>query len=476
MSELTDYEKLREKPSLFVSHILGVECFDYQKELLDGASRHRVMASGRQVGKSRICAWLALHQAITEPYKKVLITAPSLRQSSLLFDTLYSEIEQSGMSDEEWGIDRDTQTIIEFDNGSSIHCLPTGRNGNKIRGFTADMVIVDEAAFINNQIFEEILEPMLFATQGRMVLASTPYGTSGFFYQKFDEAEYDSEWERMQVASMANPLVDDEDIEKFKRGKTQVQIDREVHGKFRDAAGQFFDPDDIKACLANGPVERVDETHASLGVDIAGTGTDRSVFIGIDGSGNVFYHKSYDEMGILEAAGHIKKIDSTYDFNQIYVDRTAIGQGTVEKLANDPQIARKHEAIYFSVQKKQEIYQRLKAALEAQALTIPPDNDIRRELDAIQADELKSGNLSIDVNGDDVTRSDHADAMALAVWGLPEFGDVRTDSGASRAYIGQQNQPKRGHRDRNPRGRLDDFTTANSSSRRGTHSRNRRRR
>jgi hypothetical protein len=341
------------------------------------------------------------------------------------------------------------------------------------------MVIVDEAAFINNQIFEEILEPMLFATGGRMVLASTPYGTSGFFYQKFDEAEYDDEWERMQVASTANPLIDDDDIESFKNGKTQVQIDREVFGKFREAAGQFFDPEDLKEAFANGPVTRTDDSYASLGVDIAGTGSDRSVFIGIDGSGNVFYDKSFEEMGILEAADHVKSIDRQYNFDQIYVDRTAIGQGTVEKLAKDERIARKHEPIYFSIQKKQEIYQRLKASLEAGALTIPPNNTIQQELDAIQADETAGGNLRIDVNGDDVTRSDHADALALAVWGLPEFGDVRSERGSSKVAVGKRSRPQRGQREQNPRGNMGSVSSnrrrGNRSANRGGRSRRRRR-
>ena len=85
MSELTDYAELREKPSLFVENICGVEPFDYQKDFIDADARHRVVSSGRQVGKSRMAAWLALHHAITHAHEQVLITAPSLRQSSLLF-------------------------------------------------------------------------------------------------------------------------------------------------------------------------------------------------------------------------------------------------------------------------------------------------------------------------------------------------------------------------------------------------------
>jgi len=442
MSELTDYEKLRENPSSFCKAILGIEPFEYQKKLLDADARHAVIASGRQVGKSRMCAWLALHKAVTDPHTQVLITAPSLRQSSLLFDTLFSEIDQSALSNDEWGIDRNTQTIIEFDNGSSIHCLPTGRDGNKIRGFTADMVIVDEAAFIDDKIFGDILEPMLFATGGSMILASTPWGKSGFLYEKFEGAKSKEKWARVQASSYDNPLNDPEDLDEYKEGKTQSQIDREVLGKFVDDAGQFFPSDAIAACTPGGqPTREGDDAY--LGADIAGTGDDKTVFYGVDGMGNVFLNdEQYEDMGVLEAAEYIKTLDNLHDFDRIFVDRTAIGQGTIETLANDPVIDRKHEPIYFSVQKKQQIYQRLKAALESEALYLPPDKTLRSELESIGSDKTRSGNIKLHPRGDsDVNHDDHVDALALATWGMPEFGDTTQSRGAKRAVSGRRRQP-----------------------------------
>lgn len=41
-----------------------------------------------------------------------------------------------------------TRTKIRFANGSEIVALPCGRDGSTLRGFTADMVILDECNFI----------------------------------------------------------------------------------------------------------------------------------------------------------------------------------------------------------------------------------------------------------------------------------------------------------------------------------------
>ena len=450
MSETTNYEQLRAKPSKFVTEILGVEPFDYQKKILDADARHRCIVSGRQVGKSRMCAWQALHKAITNSYTKVLITAPSLRQSSLLFDTLQSEIDKSALSDKEWGIERDTQTIIEFDNGSAIHCLPTGRDGNKIRGFTADMVIVDESAFVNNKIFGDILEPMLFASNGEMVLASTPMGKSGYLYKKFKGAEHKDNWSRIQVESYDNPLVNEEDLEEYKEGKTDSQIRREVYGKFVDDAGQFFPSEAIANCM-KGSRPTQESNHSYLGVDIAGTGDDRTVFYGLDQDGHLFMNDEiYSDMGVLEAAEHIKVLDGMHNFDRIFIDRTAIGQGTVESLANDATIERKIEPVYFSVQKKQQIYQRLKAGLEAEFLHLPNDETLRSELESIGSDETSAGNLKF-YPRDDNGRDDLVDALALACWGLPKFGDNRQGHGAKQSVSG--NQKTRTRRGQNDRGR-----------------------
>ena len=423
-TELTDWDTIREQPSEFVTSIMGIEPFDYQQEFLDADTRHRVIVSGRQVGKSRMAAWIALHRAMTEPHSLILITAPSLRQSSLLFDTLLSEIRQSGLSDDQWGIDRDTQTIIEFDNGTAIHSVPTGRDGTNIRGYTADVIIVDEAAFVSDTIFEDILEPMTWATQGELILTSTPYGKSGYLYQQYTRAEHDDDWYRTQVSSYENPLIDTSDLERFKDGKTQTQIKREVDGEFDESGDSFFPPRIIQSCTANGSIDK-STTDCWLGIDIAGSGTDQTAFYGVDANGNVFLNnETYDDMGPLAAADYAQKLDTVHNFTEVFVDRSAIGEGTVEALSEKPQFERKVTDVYFTLQKKQQLYQRLKAALEDDFLVLPNDRELQTQLEAIEPSTTQHDSLRLQPAGN--ARDDHVDSLALACWGLPNFGSGST--------------------------------------------------
>lgn len=417
MAELTDYEYLRENPSAFVAEVIGVEAFSYQAEFMDNPSDRKCFVSGRQVGKSRTCAWLALHRAVTHPNETVLITADALRQSSELFSQIRSEMSQAGFSDDQWGVDRDTQTIVEFDNDSRILCLPTGRNGNKIRGYTADYIIVDEAAFIEDKIFEDVLEPMTFVTDGTIVLASTPWGTSGYFYRKATHPDWYSTYDPDSggISSTDNPEIDHTKIEEFKEGKTRTQIKQEVEGEFVEDGSSFFPTDLIRDQMVTSVERETDDVY--LGADIAGTGQDETVFVLVDGSGNVFSIEPHPNVGVIEAAKRINALDAHYGFEHIVIDQNGLGEGTVETLKDRIDYNRV-TGIKWSTPKKQSVYQTLKAEMEAGNVVFPHDEKLRTQMENLGFSKTRNGNLSIQPKGNG--HDDHPDALALGVWALPD--------------------------------------------------------
>jgi len=436
-----DWEALRAKPSVFIETVIGKEAFDYQKRFLDHPGKRKAFVSGRQVGKSLTAAWLALHKALTEPNATVLITAPSQRQSSLLFKTLRSEMGDSGFGDGMWGVDRDTQTILEFDNGSEIHCIPTGLDGSNVRGYSPALIIIDEAAFLDDTIITDVLVPSLFATGGDLVLTSTPWGTSGYFYRKGTQWAQDanddnySTWDSDNggISSERSPLVDESDLEEYKRGKTKTQITQEVHGDFVDDGAQFFATDAIRACTQ----DRVGFTgsRAFLGADIAAAGADDTVLMAVDELGNLFHTECYGQMGVLDAAERISVIDKQFGFEQIVVDRSGLGQGTVEQLDTYADISGRVSNLYLTVQKKQTAYQSAKAELERGNFAIPIDEhgtQLRDQLAQIGYEKTKTGNLSLHAR---TGHDDYVDAMVLANWARPDTtgGQTRGAQGGTKA-------------------------------------------
>jgi hypothetical protein len=459
IGEDVDWEMLRENPSEFIKRAIEIEPFDYQADFMDDDSERKVFVAGRQVGKSRVASWMALHYAVTHPDSLVLVTADALRQSSELFSQLQSEINESEMPDDAWGIERSTQTEIEFDHGSRIKVVPTGRNGNKIRGFTADMIIVDEAAFVEDDIFEEVIEPMTFVSDGDIVLCSTPYGASGYFYDKAVEAEDDPEspWTKVQVGSSDNPEISDEKIESFKKGKTRTQVKQEVLGEFVPTGDQFFPNPLIKQVMndatqrgiiqyGNDNTERREDDNASvyLGVDLGASGEDETVITKVDEYGNVFDINTHD-MGVVEARKHIEQLDRHYGFDKINVDRTGIGEGPVAELKKN--LGRKVEGVYLSTQRKQSVYQTLKAHMQSGDVSIINHDDARLQLEKLGYSTNRTGNLSIHAKSG--FHDDIPDSIALAVWALPDTagsGSMGAQGATEAMTIGQVEQQSDGSR------------------------------
>lgn len=427
-----DYEYLKKHPAEFVEQILDVErVFDYQREFLESSSKRKVFVAGRQVGKSRVASWMALHYAVTHPNSLVLVTADALRQSSELFAQLQAELYNSDLTDEQWGIKRSTQTEIEFTHHSRIKVVPTGRNGNKIRGFTADLIIADEAAFIEDSIFEEVIEPMTFVSDGTIALCSTPFGASGYFFQKARNARNDSSrWLKIQVSSYDNPEIDEQTIEEYKQGKTDKQIRQEVLGEFVPVGDQFFPSPLIRSCMTDA-VERGVVTYADpkndieremdrqariyAGADLGASGDDMTVISLVDEYGNIFSVEKKD-IGLVEARERVEQLDALYNFETINVDRTGLGEGPVAELRNS--LGNKVNDVYLSTQTKQSVYQTMKAQMEAGRVLFPNDEDIKTQMEKLGEDKTKTGNLSIHAKGN--FHDDIPDSMALAVYALPD--------------------------------------------------------
>lgn len=430
---MVDAQRLLDEPSHFVEHYIGIEPFDYQKEFLDADSDRKAFVSGRQVGKSRSVAWYALWRAVTYSGSEILITAKAQRQSMELFNQVKKEMRISDISSEDWGVANDTRTEIVFENGSRIVCLPVGRDGSNIRGYGTDLVIVDEAAFVNNEIFQEVLAPMLAVGDGTFILLSTPFGKKGFLYEKFN----DPNWYTKQVPTSANPLVDESFIEEQKQQLTSTQFKQEILGEFVESSDSFFTREELMNCAVETSVKKSSDI-TFLGVDLAAQGGDKSVYICIDDDGNVFNIDVKRDAPLTDAMGRIRELDSYYDFNKIIVDSTGLGEGVVDQVKED--LGRKVEGFKFTNDKKQSLYNTLKNTLQNGEISyqyIPGKSDMSENQMVAECLDLtysytSTGKVRIEhpTGGHD----DFSDALALAVWAKSRKSFARSDKESMKPF------------------------------------------
>ena len=124
---------------------------EWQQEILN-TEGNICLRSGRQVGKSTIIAVKVSEYATRNQKKLVMVISATERQAYLLFSKILGHLSDNYGKWIKKGRDRPTKSEIRLTNGTKILCLPTGLDGMGIRGYTVDLLIADEAAFIPEDV------------------------------------------------------------------------------------------------------------------------------------------------------------------------------------------------------------------------------------------------------------------------------------------------------------------------------------
>lgn len=171
---------------------------------LNEADRMILALCGRQSGKSTTAGGLGYDDFSRG--KTVILTAPSLRQSTELFRRI---LEYKNTDPFCPPIVRQTQTELEAHprHGGRIIVVPAT---DQARGMTADTIIADEACFLDDDALTAFF-PMR-RSSGRIFLLSTPNMRQGYFYETWTSAK---RVRRITARSIDIP-----------RRKAQVEFDR----------------------------------------------------------------------------------------------------------------------------------------------------------------------------------------------------------------------------------------------------------
>jgi len=320
----------------------------WQHEILK-AEGNIALRSGRQVGKSTIVSMLAGDYAAKNKDKLIMIIAAVERQAYLLFEKVLFYMERTYPRLIEEGKDRPTKSCIRLKNGSVIHCLPTGATGYGIRGYTIDLLIADEAAFIPEEVFTAITPALgTRISQGaRIVLLSTPYGRDtqsrpNYFARAFNP---DSNFKQFHVSSEECPRWSQEALAQEKATKSKLQYTQEILGEFVDDLMQFFPDKLIRQCMKAKRPERIEKRDSYfIGIDIARMGEDQSTFeIGYLTERNRLVqveNQITTKTLLTQTATHILGLNKLYNFRKIFIDNEGIGVGVYDILFENTETSR----------------------------------------------------------------------------------------------------------------------------------------
>lgn len=290
--------------------------------------------SGRQVGKSEVISAKAMKFARENPSTTTLIIAASQRQSSLLFEKVRANFDQ--LEESEYA-EIPTLTKIVLKNGSRIYSLPAGRTGYFIRGFTIDMLICDEAAYIPEEVWKAVI-PMIAVSKktrgmGLIILLSTPFGKGGYYYHSFT----DKDFQQFHVSSEDCVRIPKSFLLKEQKRLTKAEYRQEYQGEFTDEWNQFFQTDLIKRCMTflEWKLDKTISARYYLGVDIARYGGDENAFVIceiVKDKFKVVKCMTTDRITTTDTIGRIIKIDELFNFNKIFLDDGGVGGSVTDVL------------------------------------------------------------------------------------------------------------------------------------------------
>ena len=356
--------------------------------------------SGRQVGKSTVVSIKAGEYAMKNKNKIIMVVAAVERSAFLLFEKVLSYIHARNKKIIKG---RPTKSKIELRNGSKILCLPTGDSGYGIRGHTIDLLIADEAAFINEDVWTAVV-PMLTVTGGDTWLLSTPKGKSGYFYDSFNDETYTNfHISTPEVKEIRSGILRDNMesfIESAKRRFTKAQYAQEILGEFVDELKQFFSDELIKkCCVGKSESYTPGDNSYYLGVDVARMGEDETTFeiLRLKRSGFIRHSQSIirNKVLITETTREIIRLNEEWNFNRIGLDDGGMGVGVLDPLLEYDATKRKvialnnasrdwnrdgkHKALL-----KEDMYNNLLRLMEKGEIILLEDEEVRASLKSIQ--------------------------------------------------------------------------------------------
>ena len=121
---------------------------------------------GRGCGKSFTAAVFCFLQCVFEPNTKILIAGPTFRTARFIFNNLEKIVQSPGaeLLAQCFGAKAKRNDQFEWQiNGGSIVAIPL--NGEKIRGFRANILVLDEFLLLPEEIIKNVLMPFLVAPQ-----------------------------------------------------------------------------------------------------------------------------------------------------------------------------------------------------------------------------------------------------------------------------------------------------------------------
>jgi len=331
-----------------------MEPSSYQKDIVYSifSKKHKEIAIKlpTQAGKTfGVCAAVVLY-AIFNPNESIVLISHRKDQAKYMMNYVLeffsrSKWAQSFLNYDIKGImDRlqteRTKTFLRLKNKTTIRILSAE---GQLLGYKASLLIVDEAAMIDDVVFRTEMVRMQGSVKSRnrvLVLISTPQRIN-FFHEEYyhpDTYRITADWQ----TAVAEGRLDHDFVMDRKKKLTADEFMMWYEAEFLPKADKyaFFETQELEHFVV--PYEKMDIIEGNIeelavGVDVAGEGNDRTVFtFGYHDKKEDMYkiikYEEYTKLNTLQVANQLYKSIYRLPYNNlriinVSIDTSGMGEG-----------------------------------------------------------------------------------------------------------------------------------------------------
>ena len=341
--------------------LIPFKTYPFQDDLLRDYNDYRfnVILKARQLGISTITAAYIVWLILFYRDKNVLVIATKFQTAA----NLVKKVKTIMQNVPPWlriaSIKIDNRTSFVLTNGSEVKASSTSIDAGRSEALS--LLVVDEAAHIDN--FDEIWIALYstLATGGRCVALSSPKGVGNWFHKTYIEAEQNAnDFHPTVLPWHIHPERDDAWFAKETRNMSKRQIAQELNCEFNASGETVIQSDDIKEIfeITKSPKYKTGFDHNLwiweaynpsceyfIVADVArGDGSDYSVFHIINLHTMCIEAEYQGKPNLEQFAGLIDNTGREFGDCLVVVENNSLGISILEKL-----IDREYPNLYYSV-------------------------------------------------------------------------------------------------------------------------------
>lgn len=315
------------------------------------------------------------------------------------------------------------------------------------RGFTADDVVLDEAAKISPRAWHEVVRPMLMTTGGSALANGTPNGRNWFWTECMRAADLPESKAWIEVPTvgarivdgslvraphpMENPRIAWSEIEDLYRTLPERVFRQEILAEFLEDGGGVFR--NVDACVRGElqTMPRDAQRRYVMGVDLA-KHQDFTVCVVADVLARqvVAFHR-WNQMDWPSQKRNIASVAKHWNDAWTFIDSTGIGDVVYDDLRTS---GMRLEPYQFTAATVDQLYHNAALMVEQQQVGYPAVPVLLNELKALQYFPMPSGRLKVDVP--EGLHKDAAVAFCLCCWGITHATTGALSADAISAIMG----------------------------------------